>query len=89
MYSNGREFNSVDELREAIFKAWDDMPQEYLCTLFHSMKDCIFETHCPTWWWYSVLKCTLLYEAAAISLTVIQLSFLLQSCLTAPCVSPN
>ena len=34
VYSNGRQFNSVDELREAIFKAWDDMSQESYALCF-------------------------------------------------------
>ncbi len=42
VYFNDRQFNSVDELREATLKARDDMPQEDLCTLLHIMKDCIF-----------------------------------------------
>ncbi len=45
--------------------------------------------HCPTWWCYSILKCTLLYEAAATCLTVEQPTFLLQIHLNSPCESPK
>ncbi len=43
VYVNGRQFENVQSLKEAILKAWDEIPRETLQKLVDSMKDRMFE----------------------------------------------
>jgi hypothetical protein len=43
VYKNGRQFNSVSELKAAIKKAWTEIPDETLQKLVNSMRNRIFE----------------------------------------------
>ena len=43
VYNEGRQFNSLKDLKEAIFDAWEKVPQNYLDTLVKSMKNRICE----------------------------------------------
>lgn len=43
IYLNGKQYGTVQELKNAIQEAWEECPQEYLDKLINSMPDRIFE----------------------------------------------
>lgn len=42
VYAHGRQFSNKDQLKAAIFQAWDSLPLDYIRGLYHSMKNRIF-----------------------------------------------
>ena len=43
VYANGRQFENVQSLKQAILEAWEEIPHETLQKLIDSMKDRMFE----------------------------------------------
>ena len=43
VYKNGKQYDTVADLKTAILKAWEEIPGEYLHKLISSMKNRIFE----------------------------------------------
>jgi hypothetical protein len=43
VYANGRQFEDVGSLKQAILEAWEEIPRETLQKLVDSMKDRLFE----------------------------------------------
>jgi len=43
IYSNGRQYSTVNELKQAIYLAWEEMPQNYVQTLFDSLPTRVFK----------------------------------------------
>ena len=43
IYKEGNQYNTVNDLKNAILGAWDKLNEDYLAKLISSMKNCIFE----------------------------------------------
>ena len=43
VYKDGKQYDSVEELKKAVLKCWDNIPMEYLQKLISSMKNRVFE----------------------------------------------
>ena len=43
VYSNGRQYQTTNDLKQAIFDAWEEISQDYIKTLFESMPHRVYE----------------------------------------------
>jgi hypothetical protein len=42
VYADGRQYNSIEALQEAVFEAWENISENYIADIIDSMKERIF-----------------------------------------------